>query len=294
MLSAELRGKLPGCIQILEDVLTSYVFSFLQYSSRSLFLGGFLKDVEIRVSDGELKAAEFRFWPTFADGTEPDVVIVVGDYYVLFEAKLFASFDPGDGFTQPQVVREIEGGMEEAVREGKQFHFVAVTADSCFPGESLGCYPQHASVMRWVNWQSIARLVLTQIEEHGAALPDGEYARDLLAILDARNLRGYRGFDVIDMPAITRPPEALFLSAQTLAYRGEFLGFGATLGGLPAVEPVDSPIFFSNVLFANLTGPSAPPAHIFFLEGADPCRTSQNRPRTHSSSSRNSFSRPPT
>ena len=154
--------------------------------------------------------------------------------------------------------------MEEAAREGKQFHFVAVTADSCFPREALGCYPRHASVMRWVNWQSIARLVLTQIEEHGATLPDGEYARDLLAILDARNLRGYRGFDSIDMPVTTRPPERLFLSAQTLAYRGEFLGFRGTLGGLPAVEAVVSPLFFSRALFADLTGPPAPPAQIFF------------------------------
>jgi hypothetical protein len=192
------------------------------------------------------------------------LVIVVGDHYVLFEAKLFASFDPGDSCRQPQVVREIEGGMEEATREGKQFHFVAVTADSCFPREALGCYPRHASVMRWVNWQSIARLVLTQIEEHGAALPDGEYARDLVTILDVRNLRGYRGFDAIDMPVTARPPERLFLSAQTLAYRGEFLGFRTTLGDLPAVEPVGSPLFFSRVLFADLTGPPTPPARIFF------------------------------
>ena len=264
MLSAELRGKLPGRIRNLEDVLTSYVFNFLQYSSRSAFLGRFLNDIGIGASTTEIGDAEFRFWPTLPDRTEPDLVIVAGDHYVLFEAKLFASFDPGDSCIQPQVVREIEGGMEEAGREGKEFHFVAVTADSCFPGEALGCYPRHASVMRWVNWQSIARLVLTQIEEHRAALPDGEYARDLLAILDARNLRGYRGFDVIDIPAIARPQETLFLSAQTLAYRGEFLGFRATLGSLPAVESVESPIFFSNVLFADLIGPAAPPAQIFY------------------------------
>jgi len=264
VLSAELGGKLPGGIRKLEDVLTSYVFSFLQYSSRSVFLHGFLQEIGISASNAELKSAEFRFWPTFPDGTEPDVVIAVGDHYLLFEAKLFASFGPGDSCTQPQVVREIEGGMEEAGREGKQFHFVAVTADSCFPRQALGCYQQYAPVMRWVNWQSIARLVLTQIEEHGTTLPDGEYARDLLAILDARNLRGYRGFDVIDMPAIDRPLETLFLSTQTLDYRGEFFGFRTMLGGLPAVESADSPIFFSNVLFANLAGPPVPPAQIFF------------------------------
>jgi hypothetical protein len=264
LLSAELRGKLPGGIRNLEDVLTSYVFSFLQYSSRSTFLGMFLKDVGISVPVAELEAAEFRFWPTFPDGTEPDLVIVVGDHYVLFEAKLFTSFDPGASCRQPQVVREIEGGMEEAIREGKLFHFVAVTADSCFPREALGCYQQHAPVMRWVNWQSIARLVLTQIEEHGATLPDGEYARDLLTILDVRNLRGFRGFDAIDMPVTARPPETLFLSAQTLAYRGEFLGFRAMLGDLPAVKPFMSPLFFSRLLFADLTGPPASPDQIFF------------------------------
>ena len=245
-------------------MLTSYVFGFLKYASRKMYLRRFLEEFEIQASKVDLENAEFRFWPALTDGTEPDVVIVVGDHYLLFEAKLFASFDLGNSCRQPQVVREIEGGLEEAAREGKQFHFVAVTADSCFPREALGCYPRQASVMRWVNWQSIARLILTQIEAHErVALPDGDYARDLLAILDFRNLRGYRGFDAIDMPATVRPPEPLFLAAQTFAYRGEFLGFRTTLGGLPVVEPVASPLFFSRVFFANLTGPPAPPSQIF-------------------------------
>ena len=76
MLSAELRGKLPRGIRNLEDVLTSYVFNFLQYSSRPIFLGRFLHDLAVGVSEADLEAAEFRFWPTFPDGTEPDLVIV--------------------------------------------------------------------------------------------------------------------------------------------------------------------------------------------------------------------------
>ena len=94
MLSAELRGKLPGRIRILEDVLTSYVFDFFQHASRRVYLRKFLDGIGIKVSESGLKAAEFRFWPTLPDGTEPDLVIVAGDHYVLFEAKLFASFDP--------------------------------------------------------------------------------------------------------------------------------------------------------------------------------------------------------
>ena len=98
----------------------------------------------------------------------------------------------------------------------------------------------------------------------GPELPGHHYARGLLAILDSRNLRGYRGFESIEISGIVSPTDKLFLAAQTLAYRGAFLGFNETIGGLPAVETVDSSVFFSREFFRGLSGPQPAPTQIFY------------------------------
>lgn len=102
MYLAELHGKLSSkfdgknnslhSIERMEDILTSNVFSFFKYSSRDIFLKEYLNSLEFQVSEKEAKEAEFRFWPNYEDGTEPDLVIIVGKYYILFEAKYYSGF----------------------------------------------------------------------------------------------------------------------------------------------------------------------------------------------------------
>ena len=66
------KGKLN-----LEDVLTSNVYGFLEVADRRRFLTTYLRDyLKLKVSDAEAIAAVFEFWPTYSDGTEPDVVVV--------------------------------------------------------------------------------------------------------------------------------------------------------------------------------------------------------------------------
>ncbi len=264
MLTAELKGKLPAGVRNLEDVLTSYVFNFLQYSTRTVYLAEFLRALGIDASKQSLGAASFRFWPTLDDGTEPDLVLRVGDHYLLFEAKLFASFDPGDSERQPQVEREIREGMVEAEREGRQFQFVAVTADSCFRPAVLRCQTRYARLAQWTNWQSIARLILAVSENLGERAPDREYALDLLAILDARNLRGFRGFDELVGEAIPPPQERIFLRAEQLAYRGEFIGFAEALHAVPVIGPPPSGLFASRKRFSEFPTVPRPPNPVFF------------------------------
>jgi len=71
MYIAELRGKLSQRIERMEDILTSNVFSFFKYSTREIFLKGYLNKLKIYVSDQEAIEAEFIFWPHFEDNTEP-------------------------------------------------------------------------------------------------------------------------------------------------------------------------------------------------------------------------------
>lgn len=72
MYIAEIRGKIPSEFEHKEDVLTSNVFSFFKYASRAIFLGPFLEMLGITATEKDLEDAEFIFWPTYEDGTEPD------------------------------------------------------------------------------------------------------------------------------------------------------------------------------------------------------------------------------
>ena len=93
MIIAELNGKIPSKLEDKEDILTSNIFSFLKYSSRRL-LKDYLSLLGIDVTLNDSKNAEFIFWPKYDDRTEPDLVIVCGDNYILFEAKLYSDFSP--------------------------------------------------------------------------------------------------------------------------------------------------------------------------------------------------------
>ena len=108
MYLAELHGKLSSRIEGMKDVLTSNVFSFLKYSTRKLFLKGYLGRLGFAVSDRQADDAEFLFWPRLEEETEPDLVIIVGNYYILVEAKYFSGFAEGTKKTKAQLLREID------------------------------------------------------------------------------------------------------------------------------------------------------------------------------------------
>ena len=120
MYAAELGGKLSSELAEAEDVLTSNVFGFFEYADRTIYLSGYLRRLGFDVSDDEARLATFDFWPRYSDGTEPDLVIRVGDLYLLFEAKYRSGFginaeDP----SQNQIRRELaEGSAEAAVFDG--------------------------------------------------------------------------------------------------------------------------------------------------------------------------------
>ena len=86
MYLAELHGKLSSRLERMEDILTSNVFSFFKYSTRDIFLKGYLNTMGFDISEQEANRAEFIFWPRYEENTEPDLVIIVGDYYLLIEA----------------------------------------------------------------------------------------------------------------------------------------------------------------------------------------------------------------
>jgi hypothetical protein len=231
MFRAELHGKLPSEYRRREDILTSNVFGFLEAADRHLFLARYLRDyLGLEVTDAEANAAEFEFWPTYADGTEPDVVVSVGNWYILFEAKLYSDFglDANDA-ERNQLRRELFEGRREASRRGLRFRLVTVTLESW---RDVNRYPDIRPNDRahwiWSNWQTVhALLDDVQVSKRGSL------GSQLHRILDNRGLRGFRGYAGIGN--VPSPPEVVFLSVSATRFPGFFRGYQY----LPAFDVVN-------------------------------------------------------
>jgi hypothetical protein len=247
MIIAELHGKLSSRIKQSEDILTSNVFSFFKYASRQVYLRKLLSLIKIDMTDNDLENAEFIFWPNYDDGTEPDLVIIVGDYYILFEAKYFAGFGEEDGDRQAQLLRELRGGIREAENYRKDFVLVAITADYTYPKQNFTeLLEQHEELFKfeWTNWQNVSAILLNILEEHQEQAPDYLLASDLYKLLDKKNLRGFLPFDRLTGIYPHDSVDEVFFPAETAQFSGQFTGFEKRLSGL-SVEAMPQSLFFS-------------------------------------------------
>jgi len=228
MYLAELHGKLSQRIERMEDILTSNVFSFFKYSTREIFLKGYLKKLGFDVSDQEATEAKFIFWPRFEENTEPDLVIIVGNYYLLIEAKYFSDFGGETDKIKAQLIREIEGGRLEAKNYGKDFVLIAITADSYRKDYKFEVIPKDFRPhFVWTNWQKVSWL-LTNILESDKKITNQErdFALDLYNLLDKKNLRKFQSFDILSLvKQYLKPHTSVFFEAKTAQFRGGFIGF---------------------------------------------------------------------
>ncbi|MEA1948997.1 MAG: hypothetical protein U9N83_17050 [Thermodesulfobacteriota bacterium] len=232
MYQAELHGKLSPRVERMEDILTSNVFSFFKYSNRAIFLKGYLNKLGLNISVEEAKGAEFLFWPHFEDNTEPDLVIIIGNYYLLIEAKYFSEFGGEINNTKAQLLREIDGGKLEAKSYAKTFTLIAITADTYFKKDKFQDIPAYFwPQFIWTNWQSVAAFLNSILEiDRDIRKEERDFASDLCKLLDKKNLRGFQSFEI---PYYLRPHmrlyDSLFFDAKTAQFRGAFIGFSEAL-----------------------------------------------------------------
>lgn len=228
MYLAEIHGKLSRENENKEDILTSNVFSFFKYTDRSIFLYRFLRSLNLKIAIEDAINAEFNFWPTYVDGTEPDLVILVGTYYLLVEAKYSSGFGQGTLTTKHQLVREILGGMYEAKSLDKEFKIIAVTAHYYKPFDIAKDIPsEFHPCFQWTNWQSIA-FFINQTLESNPRMPAEMWllANDLYRLLVKKNLRNFEGIKALDaVKKLKKLAEHVFFEASTATYRGDFIGF---------------------------------------------------------------------
>lgn len=241
MYLAELRGKLPSKIEGSEDILTSNVFSFFKYSTRQIFLKGYLNKLGFDITDQEAYEAEFRFWPRFEDNTEPDLVIIAGNYYLLIEAKYFSDFSGETAKTDAQLTREIEGGRLEAASLNKNFNLIAITADHYFKGDKFKIIPPDLLChFKWTNWQTVSSFLYNILESKiNLKKEERDFATDLYNLLDKKKLRDYQGLESFaNISAFLKNCPRVFFEAKTAKFRGDFIGF---LDGLSSDKKICLP-----------------------------------------------------
>jgi len=243
---AELRGKLSSRIERMEDILTSNVFSFFKYSSRDIFLKKYLNDLGFNISDQEAEEAEFRFWPVFEDGTEPDLVIMAGNYYLLIEAKYFSEFSEGKEKSDSQLLREIKNGKLEAKNYDKEFNLIAITADYYYKKDKFEVIPQKFRPhFKWTNWQSVSSF-LDNILSNNPNIKESErdFSLDLYNLLDKKQLRSFQS--ITYNGPLLKDYSSIFFNAKTAKLRGDFIGFVDSLSLAKGLKPVGKTVFFSS------------------------------------------------
>lgn len=249
MYPAELHGKLPSKTERSEDILTSNVFSFFKYSKRNIFLKGYLNSLGFSISDQDAENAEFFFWPRFEDHTEPDLVIIAGCYYFLFEAKYFSDFSDGNQITAPQLLREIEGGKYEAKNNKKEFILIVINRDHYYRKERFRIIPRELmSHFKWTNWQTVSFFLNTILNGNiNLNKQERTFALDLYNLLDKKNLRGYQSITQIlkEFNFASKQKESIFFEAKTAKYRGDFIGFLSSLSYNKKIDTKDGGIFFN-------------------------------------------------
>ena len=234
MIIAELKGKIPSKLNDKEDILTSNVFSFFKYSDRQLFKQ-YLSKFGIEVTLEESKNAEFIFWPSYEDGTEPDLVIICGKYYLLFEAKLYSDFSHETATIDSQIEREILMGKMTAENMNKEFIYVAITAEYYKYRKKYFEYENRDFKFIWTNWQFISRFIDERLES-GSIEQDVEFANDLFSLLVKKRLISFDGLINIVVKNEIEFDNAIFYNLNTSRFKGEFTGFIDNLLGFEELK----------------------------------------------------------
>jgi len=223
MIIAELNGKIPSKFNDKEDILTSNVFSFFKYSDRHLFKD-YLSELGIDITIKETENAEFIFWPSYEDGTEPDLVVICGENYLLFEAKLYSDFSPKTATTESQIEREIKMGKMSAENLNKKFIYIAITAEYYKDKNKYQKYEKRDFLFVWTNWQFISSFIDKKIENEDLKR-DKDFAMDLFSLLVKKRLKSFEGITNIEINKKIELFDNIFYNVNTSRFKGEFSGF---------------------------------------------------------------------
>lgn len=256
-----------------EDILTSNVFSFLKYSTRSLFLYRFLQLLQIHVTNQEVDKAKFEFWPQYNDRTEPDVIVCVGSYYLLFEAKFHSDFGKETKVLESQIKRELKQGLQEAKNRNKEFFYIPITANYVYPKSILAEAPKnYHKYCKWINWQKVARLINSIINDKTVRLKPGEkvFAEDLYQLLLKKKLGAYNGLSTMDQELLTFKHDVIFFELAKENISTQYFSYFENTNDRINENQKQRSVFLARRLFAGIEGARIwPIVSNLFFKGAE-------------------------
>lgn len=254
MIVAELKGKIPSRLESKEDILTSNIFSFFKYTNRRL-LQLYLHRLAIDVSLRDATQASFEFWPIYEDGTEPDLVIKCGKYYILFEAKLYSDFAPKTSTTSSQIVRELTMGKLDAANEEMEFIYVAITAEYYKDVSKYRKFEKLEKNFIWTNWQFVTEFLENELN-YKMVESDYHFGLDVYKLLLKKKLRSFIGFSQIQNNLKSKTQKGdLFYNLSTSRYKGAYTGFIESLIGFKKIHIesiLNKRAFFDNLPNLNI------------------------------------------
>jgi len=266
MILAELHSKIPSRIEHKEDILTSNVFSFFKYSNRT-YLKDYLSCLGIVVIDKEAREAKFLFWPSYQDGTEPDLVIICGEYYILFEAKLYSDFsekviDKEKNEFEHQLEREARMGVLDAQNYSKTFILIAITSEYY---KKEGKYKKIDNLgirFIWTNWQLVTWFLLSKLEDTSNR-HDLLFLTDLYNLLINKKLRSFISLSKLTSGTILNHRKIIFYDVKTSMFKGEYSGFVEALGNSKPIG-ICPELYKRSYLNLNIYLNQTPNTNIFY------------------------------
>lgn len=169
-----MRAVIHGKSPLGEDGVTDAVFSVLRWLPPETALLWVLRTAFPGWDPSLNLRSDLIFWPRFADGTEPDLVVITDDSAVVIEAKTGAPFGTN------QLQREWDGLRGWGPAAGLQRRLLAITSDSIVPSEVTS----HRAVVGsdrvgWMSWTDVLACIKQTVDLHA----EGE--RRMLEDLDA-------------------------------------------------------------------------------------------------------------
>lgn len=221
-----------------------------------------LNKIGLDLLDENLISAQFLFWPRYDDNTEPDLVIIAGDYYILIEAKYFSGFGEETINRKSQLSREIEGGILEAKTLKKQFVLVAITADYSYNSDKLDEIKRFPNIkFKWINWQFVSNILSNYLNNHEEQNSDYLISRDLYDLLEKKNLRTFISLNDLKFNSVEPIIDRIFFKVETTKYRGAFIGFNKALENQKTITHSKNNVFFYKTYFDRL-----PKTHLYELD----------------------------
>lgn len=212
---AELKGKVDVArtseSSRLEDTLTDAVMSAFRYLPRSALqslIQTAFPACESSLADAE--SAQIELWPRFATGTEPDVLVTIGGWLLVIEAKYRSGFGWKPGDDKHQLEREWLDALAYAKARRLRGPLLVAVTDHPAPPDDVTVVRERVAAtcleeldlpaedcIRWLPWQAVADV----LEQHPAhRIGERELVDDVLNLMAARGVRHmFEGFKTPDI-----------------------------------------------------------------------------------------------